>query len=240
MDNQQATNWLCGILEGEGSFSRGKHSGTRFRISNTESDLIELCVSILKQNHILHTVSNGQRGKRKREYEIAIQSEAQCARLYRTLQPTCRFQGEFESSETTREGSLDLYWLIGILEAEGSFHINRRESRGGVWNLNPEITICSTTTQIVSKIADVLFALKLSYYVQAYTPEKHTPYKVVAIRGYLRVQQLLKCVTDFQTSKYKTKASLLKEFTGSRLTQHVRDPYTERQKEIFQILRNMI
>jgi len=230
MDNQQATSWLSGIIEGEGSLT-----SERLRISNTELDLIEKCEEILRKLGIPYNRSSSQRGNRKREYDLCIWQN-RIPNLLKHLKLECRF----ESSETTREGSVDLWWLIGILEAEGSFHICNRMSRKDQMNLNPEITLTSTTEKIISKVATNLYALGMSYHIQSYTPEKHTPYRVLTIRGYKRVQRFLLRVTEFQTKKYQQKATLLLAFCNTRLAQSQKEPYTERQLEIFRALRNMI
>jgi hypothetical protein len=236
MDNQQATSWLVGILDGEGSFDKN-----RLRISNTEIDLIHQCEDIISSFGISVSISSTQRGKRKREYDLAINGRIKCLCFLEELKTKlyCR-QFHLESSETTCECSADFWWLIGILEAEGSFHISCHMSRNNTVNYNPEITVCSTNTKIIDKTVKTLYSLGLSWHISSYIPLKHSPYKVITIHGYKRVQRFFQIINEFQTKKYKLKSSLLKEFVNLRLLQNIKEPYTKRQHEIFYALRNVI
>ena len=58
MDNQQATSWFVGILEGEGSFSKSDFYNREWvRISNTDLEIINKCVDVLNQLRITNKTS---------------------------------------------------------------------------------------------------------------------------------------------------------------------------------------
>lgn len=249
MDNQQETSWFVGILEGEGSFMYNLHGGARISISNTDNDIIETCEDFLKRNHVFHKIYNSQRGKRKREYEIRIQGKNDCYHLFKIIKNNfeCRYselQQILGSSETTREISLtiDLYWLIGILEAEGSFHIGCRYSRKDKPNYQPEIVISNTRFNIIDKIVKTLYGFGLSWHIHNRYPENpnHSVVKIVTISGFRRVLSILR-VTEglYVTQKAITVSNLLLEFCRSRFQQDKREPYTEQQIEIYHTLREI-
>ncbi len=248
MDNQQATSWFTGILEGEGSFSLDSHNGCRVRISNTETDIIEKCSKFLTNRAILHNISSSQRGNKKREYEICVAGPTDCKNLYLHIDShfDCR-RRELEqilgASETTRDDSSDLWWLIGFLEAEGSFHISRRMSRNNEPNYSPEITVSNTRFLLIGKTVKTLYFHGMSWHISHHRPDNknHSECKTVTIRGYMRVQRFLRVTSGmWQSSRIEKKASLVLEFCNSRLSMNIKEPYTARQHEIFHALRNMI
>ena len=243
MDNQQATSWFVGILEGEGSFSKDRHNGCRIRISNTESDIIDKCSKILFEKHIINNVSSWQRNNRKREYELVIYG-LECHKLFPLIPIQCRleqYQQILGSSETTCETTEDVYWLLGILEAEGSFHISRRWSRNNTVNYSPEITVSNTNFKIIAKISKTLYSLGIGFYIRHCKPMKYSEYKVITICGYKRVRSALwKIPNEWVSARIQKKVSMHLEFSDSRLNQNKVDPYTEKQHQIFDALRLMI
>ncbi len=50
---------------------------------------------------------------------------------------------------------IELYWLAGILEGEGSFMMSRNHV-GGKLYLYPKITVCMTDKDIIKRVADLL------------------------------------------------------------------------------------
>jgi len=246
MDNQQETKWLAAIIDGEGSFRKTKKSGCNVRISNTEIDLIEKCEKILKQNMVVFSTSNWKRKDKKREYEISIHSLNDCSILFKLVENhLCRINelaSIIGSSETTREIPSDMNWLGGILEAEGSFHICKREHKG-TFSFAPEIGLTNTRISIIDKAIKTLYNNGFSWHVGHFIPtnQKHKEYDNITIRGYLRVKKALNKIEPYLLCKRaKLKHKLLNEFCSSRLLMNIKEPYTTRQKQIYQILREMI
>lgn len=248
MDNQQeTTSWLCGFIDGEGSFSDTKKSGCRVRISNTEIDAIELCEDILKQLGVICMTYDWKRSKKKREYEVIVQSWEHCFQLYNAVKDSglCRLdelKSIVGSSETIRENSSNLSWMIGVFEAEASFHISCHMSKGGNHNYTPGIAFSNKRLCIIDQVVKTLWSKGLPWHIRHYVPSKkeHSEYDVIDIRGYKRVKRALNLILPgIKTSRIKDKAELLMEFITTRLAQNVQEPYTQRQHEIYSILRNM-
>lgn len=247
MDNQQRTSIFAGILEGEGSFGlAGLKNPIRVRISNTDYELIAFCMAFLEKNGISYRTSNWRRDIRLREYEISVDQHS-LKKLYDLVKLECRndeFANILGLSETTRESSVDLWWAVGIIEAEGSFDLVRRISKANKINYQPVLHVCSTTDRIIEKFVKTMNFEHVGIHVHQSIPQnqKHNPYKTAAIRGWLRIANLLTHLKEemFVSSKYKEKVRLIKEACTLRLYQIRSDNYLARHHEIYYRLRNMI
>lgn len=249
MDNQQEmTSWLCGFIDGEGSFSNTRRGGCKVNISNTELDAIELCCDILTQLGIFYTVHNQKRSNRKRIYTIAIQGWENCFHLYNAIKDfgLCRIdelKAIVSSSEITRETTANLHWMIGVFEADGTFHISCSKRRGDEILYRPKIGFDNTRPRIIDQVVKTLWAKELSWHIYHHVPtvEKYKEHDAIDICGYKRVKRALDVIVPLiKTSKYKQRTALLQEFVTTRLAQETKEPYTQRQHEIYHILRLMI
>jgi hypothetical protein len=236
MDNQQETSWFCGILEGEGCFGKNAKSDCRVRIANCDTDIIEGCQRFLNNRCILHNTSSWKRNNRKREYEICIQGYNNCYSLYKHISFAldCRRQ-EFEtmlgSSETTRDDSLSLYWLIGIYEAEASFSLCQKMSC-----YQMSIDFVNTRFNISEKVALILKDQGLSWYCCNRYPNnpKHKPTKHINIVGLKRCYRfLLKTENLWVSFKTLKICQLMLEFAESRIKKETKAEYSKREIEIY-------
>ena len=232
MDNQQATAWFVGILEGEGSFGT-RHGGSgRIQIHNNDKDIIDKCEEFLKQNQVLFSTYQVKAGK-KIGYKLCITMQ-DCINLFRIVQEQmdCRnqeFQQIVGASETEREPSINVSWLIGIWEAEGSIFLstNHRE------NLIPRLELDNTNSKIIKKIVINLRNLGCSWYCKDYD-RGHKPFTRITIQGLMRCQRFLRKVKNLWQSRRNEKQSqLLLEFVDSRLQMGIKEPYTQHQKQIY-------
>jgi hypothetical protein len=247
MDNQQATSWLCGFIDGEGSFRDTKKSGIQTRISNTEVDAIGFCETNLTRLGIDNSMSDWKRKGKKREYEICISSWTDNYQLYNRLDSSlCRIN-ELEAiigaSETTREATSNIDWLAGMYEAEGSFSIGRVMTRGNKPNYQVQVCISNKRCSIIDQIVLTLSNNQLSYYITDHYPTnpKHAPYQAVGITGMLRCYRFLDTIQPYlRTSKYRIKCELIIEYINSRLSKVRTEPYSDREHEIYHRLKQMI
>lgn len=251
IDNLQATNWFVGILDGEGSLSRDYHNGCRIRISNTELDIIEKCQKILLDFGIVATYSSGQRGHRKREYDLRIQGVEDCKRLYKSIEKFLhcskeKFQQIIGASTTTREIPViepNKYWLAGVMEAEGSYSISRHFGKGLRSSYSPVIAIANTNFAIIEKVVKCFHSLGLAWHVsdRLTSNPNHSDVKTLTISGYKRViRACYKLQGLFGGKRAQTRNDLILEFVSSRLEMdNSKLPYTQRQHDIYYRLREM-
>lgn len=223
-DNQQATSWFVGILEGEGSFYKRSETNKRILIPNNDLDVIKTCEKFLADNLILYKTYQVKAGT-KIGYKITI-TDVDCKNLYtRILQDLqCRldeFQRILGASETECNISANLHWLVGIFEAEGSFCIS--ENHRGY--LTPKIEIDNTNEKIVGKVIETIKSLSLSWYVKKYFPEGRKPFTKVSIQGTKRCLRFLQQVSDWRTTKNVQRSKVMVDYCTQRLQKPINSGY---------------
>lgn len=243
-ENQQVTrSWFTGILEGEGSLRNTASSNIEVRISNTNLDIIEACESYLKANSVWFNRRSQSRPPRKTEYTIEIRDSKYqifkyAAILYELIKPSleCR-NGEFQrilgTSETLCSPSVDLDWIAGIFEAEGSFDLRRNHL--GVSVMRVEIS--NTNPKILAKVICNLDAMLCAYHVRIRrkTKEHHSQAWSIEIHGMKRCQRFLNAMNGrWIARRNKQRTSLMTEFINARFSHCYKDPYTQRELQIIQ------
>lgn len=226
-DNQQAISWFVGILEGEGSFYRRSDTNIRVVIPNNDVDVISNCESFLRRNSILFDTYTVKAGT-KTGYKITV-TDVDCVNLYTRIlhKLQCRlqeYQQILRASETTCDTSIDLHWLIGIWEAEGSFIISRNHKG----YLTPKIEIDNTNPKIIWKVVNTLHYLGLSWYSKDYTPEAKKPFTKITIQGVKRCLRFTQKTTDLWRCQRNVKRSkVITEYCNHRLSKPVNSGYDE-------------
>lgn len=247
-DNQQVTsNWFAGMLEGEGSFRNTAKSNIEVRLCNTDIDLIEACERYLKQHHIYYIISEDNRATRKVLYTLRIAKSREILHNYPQLlynlldsKLQCRhkeYQRILGTSETERDLSADFDWMIGVFEAEGSFSLiqNNRE------RMALKIDISNTNYKILEKFAITLKHLGCSWYVENKSRELHwQDAKAICICGMKRCLRFLNATNNkWQSKRNLQRSSLMLEFIHSRLPKNQKEPYTERELQIPNIMKQL-
>lgn len=247
-DNQQETSWFIGILEGEGSCRRDNGNRCNINIVNTNICIIKNCVDFLNRKTIFHTVDSNQPKNKKKIYRININEVNNCYTLIKFLGSSfqCRHQEFIDklrlgSSTTTRDASItsDLYWLVGIFEAEGSLGLNIGYNQ----YYSPTIGIKNTNVKIIEKIVLTLKQLGLSWNINSekHDNPQHKEIFHVRIRGMKRCQRFLSKMRNlWRSDYYNNRAELIEEFITARFLMQQKEPYSKRQHEIFQILKMKI
>ena len=242
--NQQVTSsWFTGILEGEGCFEKSKKQNIRVRISNTNLDIIEACECFLKMNNVYFVTHVHKRSGRKTEYEISIRTSRELTLnyphiLFKLVEENlqCRYS-EFArilgTSETVRDLSVDLDWLIGVYEAEGSFSIVMN-NRG---NVAYKIDLSSTNPRILEKVALNLRAMDCSWHVENKTSYQlhHKAAQAINIYGMKRCSRFLKATLNkWVAERNQLRTSLMLELAESRFSKPIKSKYSDRELSIIQ------
>ncbi len=130
----------------------------------------------------------------------------------------------------------DAAYLGAIIDGEGSVDINKAISGKGKSYFQPKISINNSDLRLIEWVSKVLSGLRLHY-----AKEKPAGCKIVyhaVIVGSAPVYAILVAIHHFLLVK-KDRASLVLEYTGSRIGKPKYQPYTERQYEIYGMLREM-
>lgn len=248
-DNQPETSvsWFVGILEGEGCFLDYRKD-IEVKIANNDLDIIESCEGFLKRNHIYFATYcvRSKKGLRNEEYTISVRKSNTLIFnypeiLYKLIESKleCRldeYQRILGSSQTERAPSVDLDWLIGIFEAEGSFSLcmNHRD------RVNYQISISNTNSRIMEKVMKNLFSLGCPYHVNSRVREGRKNITDVTVAGMKRCQKfLLVTKNKWLARRNQRRTSLMLEFIDSRLAMDIKELYTDRQLQIIQIMRDL-
>jgi LAGLIDADG-like domain len=237
-DNQQVTSsWFTGILEGEGNFRKQHNKYPEIRIVNTDLDIIKGCQKYLDNNHIMYNFSNRDRINRKKLYTISIINNSYGKYpqiLFKLLNLECRhneYQKILDTSETTCALTIDFDWLIGIFEAEGGFSLTLDHRNYA----QLEINLINKRKEIINKVALNLKALYCAYNIRSFKS-----YRVVRICGMKRCKRFLYATKNkWISSRNIKRSSLMYEFSESRLEMPQREPYTSRQLQIIQTMRDL-
>jgi hypothetical protein len=229
-DNQQATNYFIGILEGEGNFIDRSSGYKAVEIQNNDLDIIDACEYFLKLNAILYNVYPVKAG-RKTGYRIII-SKQDCINLYTRInsQLECRLQ-EYQrilgASETERDLTVNRDWLVAIYEAEGSFILSENY-RG---NITPKIELDNTNEKIINKIVKTLYSLQCSWYVKDYDRGKK-PFTKITIQGIKRCKRFLTIINTWRSNKINQKCKLILDYCNIRLSKTANSPYDQEERNI--------
>jgi hypothetical protein len=136
--------------------------------------------------------------------------------------------------------ALELGWLGGIIDGEGSMLLNHRggERRN---NLVPSFQVTNTDFEIVERIVYILKRMCVPHHVAMYDRQttNRRAYKLITVSGAKRVMKLLPQIVPVLTGEKRKKAELLREYCESRLSDWHAAPFTDRQIKIYHEIRDL-
>ena len=230
-DNQQEISWFVGILDGEGSFD---HRAGFINITNTDLDIIDKCYTILKNNGIDSKVYNDSirigRKPASRIYVPRLDWHKFCRLFGDKLECRLVFLQPESSSETTRTPTVDLHWLMGIWEAEGTLSLcsNHKDQ------YTPRIKLANTNEKIISKIRVTLNSLGAAYYCKDFRVGSKKPYTDIGIHGAKRAIRFLNIAKGLWRSSRNIKRSeLLIKYINSRFSKPQNVSYSDEERNIY-------
>jgi len=145
--------------------------------------------------------------------------------------------------ENQQERLLDLAWLAGILEADGTFQMNRANlrkksalSKKQYWQIEPRILVVNTDVTMVSEIKRILRENNLAFYeiIREQTGIGHKLISQVSIVGLKRINRFIKCLLPYLKGAKKYLAQDILDFTNLRLERGKGSQYGEDEWNIWQ------
>ena len=128
---------------------------------------------------------------------------------------------------------LELGWLAGILDGEGSITIVKRGT-----TFVPTIKMANTSKKLVDKYCEILDKLDISYKCYGRQKEGNRKYQwEVCVDGRPRVMKALLIIQDALIAK-QTQATKVTQWIESRGL-NLRGPYTEEQLQIIEDVRSL-
>lgn len=139
-----------------------------------------------------------------------------------------------------KTSDLEMGWLAGFFDGEGSFNIHhQRKRRWEGWK--PWFTVANTHAETVNKVIEIMDKLGLAYHVSWNQDKRKNrkPIWRVEVTGLLRMRRLLNLITPYLFTK-KRQAELLLEFVNLRLNHSGwREGLSEEEKSLVSILIKM-
>lgn len=139
---------------------------------------------------------------------------------------------------------IEMSWLAGILDGEGSIGISRLISHRKNATLTPRISIGNTNMEIINHVISILKKIPITMFIEKRQKVNNKNWKeavVIQISHISGVKDLLNKVTPFLIGK-KSQAVLLLSFVNSRMKLYEElnrtpgkggrgTPYTEEEKQ---------
>ncbi|MCQ3931794.1 MAG: hypothetical protein DPW16_15180 [Chloroflexi bacterium] len=184
--------WLAGLLEGEGSFLKPRPSTPtipRITIEMCDKDVIERVAYIFGVNYVYHRKPRNER--RKDGYGV-ISAAKNAVKIMQAVYPLMGERRKQQIIAATNGRAIndyplnpefELYWLAGILEAEGSF------MRGTPSAPNkPNIKIHTTDQDIAQRVADIFQVKVMGPYTRKGWEVEWKPFYMVTKRSRPAIQ----------------------------------------------------
>ncbi len=147
---------------------------------------------------------------------------------------------QFASADNQQGTNPWIAWMAGVVDGEGSIGIYDRKLKGTNYiNWSIRITITNTNIAMLDKFKEILDRCGLAYYVaenQKHGKPSWRPRWQMLFTGFSRAYLFLKLIEPYLVAK-KCEVDLALEFLESRMSHTRNTPYTERELEIIQELR---
>ena len=128
---------------------------------------------------------------------------------------------------------MDIGWLVGILDGEGCFSLQKTSGWKGTKypSSSPLIQITNTNPLIILKASKIIRELGLAsrVYLQK-QKECRLCYRIVVI-GMKRVQRFLEFMLPYMECR-REQAETLMKYVESRLSKGIREPYNQYEQEL--------
>ncbi len=184
--------WLAGLLEGEGSFLKPRPSTPtipRITIEMCDRDVIERVAYVFGVNYIYHREAKGKR--RKDLYSVASAAK-NAVKVMQAIYPIMGERRRQQINEATNgkaineypiDSDLGIYWLAGLLEAEGSFMKGIPSAPN-----KPSMKIQTTDYDIAQRVGDIFQAKVMGPYTRKEWAVEYKPFYIVTKRSRPAIQ----------------------------------------------------
>lgn len=137
---------------------------------------------------------------------------------------------------------IDMGWLVGFVEGEGSFILNKQIFKKQKPTLRPIIHISSTDFELAERVGKILESLNVGYFFQRRKlgAKGHKDQLVLEVVGVKRCKPLLEIIIPYMTdSRRKEAAENLLAFCNLRLSKPHSSLYGEEEFNLGQRQRDL-
>jgi hypothetical protein len=138
--------------------------------------------------------------------------------------------------------AMDMGWLIGFFEGEGTFCLRKQVYRKQKPTLRPEISVSSTDFELAERASRIIQGLGCSVHLRRVKHDKRgwKDQLVIGMVGLKRCKRLLDKIIPYMTeSRKKCAAQTLQDFCDWRLSRPKGAPYGDREFRLGQRLRDL-
>jgi hypothetical protein len=133
--------------------------------------------------------------------------------------------------------TVDLGWLVGFLESEGTFTISRHNKRkNGKYNLHPYVQATNSDIALINKAARAAKQLGVNFYIYH---KKNTYYHIIHCGGYKRLARLLPQIIPYMAGEKRKKAEIILEYVNRRKHLPRGTPYSEQDLSDFELIKEL-
>lgn len=136
-----------------------------------------------------------------------------------------------------RLSEIDLAWLAGMWEADGSFSLNKCNLGNGYTQYQVNMQYVNTDIELVIAVIEVLKKMQVGYYQLSRINTTQFPNAQMKhelrIQGMKRGYTFLTQILPYLRGKKKRRAELILEFVNERLSKNKTTPYGDVELDIF-------
>jgi len=135
---------------------------------------------------------------------------------------------------------VDMGWLVGFLEGEGSFMLQKQIYKKQKATLRPRIVVCSTDFELTERVGRIFKELGVGNYFHRRRYSQKKDQMEIVITGIKRCKKLLDQIIPYMTeSRRKRTAKTLLDFCDYRLSLPKRTPYGDTEFSLGQRMRDL-
>jgi hypothetical protein len=148
-----------------------------------------------------------------------------------------------DNQQATAE--VDMGWLVGFLEGEGSFSLQKQIYKKQKATLRPRISVTSTDFELTDRAGSIFQSLGIGNYIArkrcvSKDGRNYKDQKELVVSGIKRCKKLLDQIIPYMTeSRKKRTAETLLEFCNYRLSLPRKNPYTQVDFSLGQRMRDL-
>lgn len=130
---------------------------------------------------------------------------------------------------------IDLAWLAGMWEADGSFSLCRNQNKGKYIQYEPLMQFVNTDILLAQKVMEILKNIQVGYYQLSRiqtglgTKLKHE----IRIAGIMRCSTFLRYILPYMQGQKRKRAELIKAFLDYRLSIPKNSRYGDKEHRLY-------
>lgn len=139
-------------------------------------------------------------------------------------------------NQQKRPIAIDLSWLAGMWEADGSFSLNKNKNQTKYIQYEPHLQFVNTDLMIIEEVIRILKELQIGYYfmsrIQPIEFGKKLKYEI-RVQGMKRCGRLLKYLLEYIRGQKKKRAEFIKTFIDLRLSKPKNQRYGDEEHSLY-------